>query len=312
MQHFLRFSEPFFADSNAGRLSVAGTVMSKRVLKQLVDQKIVRDWDDPRLYTLIAIRRRGIPPGALLSFVNELGVTTSRSIIQITRFEQSVRRYLEESVPRVMLVLDPVRVVIQDLGDVEGQQLEFPLLPKNPDVGSYKVGVTSTVYIDRSDFREAAHKDFFRLTPGTSVGLLKLPYPIKATSFTKDEATGRVTEIQAVLDKDGGKPKAYIQWVPEGSRKVTVRVHNPLFKSDNPMAAEGGFLNDINPDSETIYPDALINSGFDEVRRRAPWPQVGGGEANGGPETVRFQAMRVAYFVSLFLSYVLEREVISY
>lgn len=281
--------------------------MSKRALKQLVEQKIVRDWDDPRLYTLIAIRRRGVPPGALLSFVNELGVTTSQSVIEIARFEQSVRRYLEETVPRVMLVLDPVPVVIQNLGDLEGQELEFPLLPKDPEKGSYKVRIASTVYIDRSDFRETPHKDFFRLTPGTFVGLLKIPYPIKATSFTKDEATGQITEIQAVIDKEAPKPKAFIQWVPDGSRKVTVRIHNALFKSANPMTAEGGFLKDINPDSETIYQGALVNSGFDEVRRRAPWPQVEGGEDDGGdpeafgPETVRFQAMRVAYFVSHFM-----------
>jgi glutaminyl-tRNA synthetase len=280
--------------------------MSKRALKQLVEQKIVRGWNDPRLYTLIAIRRRGVPPGALLSFINELGVTTSQSVIEIARFEQSVRRYLEETVPRVMLVLDPVPVVIQNIGDLEGQELEFPLLPKNLEKGSYKVRITSTVYIDRSDFRETPHKDFFRLTPGTSVGLLKIPYPIRATSFTKDETTGQITEIQAVIDKDAAKPKAYIQWVPEGSRKVTVRIHNALFKSANPMTAEGGFLKDINPNSETIYTAALVNSGFDEVRRLAPWPEVersedGDDDKDFQPETVRFQAMRVAYFVSHFI-----------
>jgi glutaminyl-tRNA synthetase len=272
--------------------------MSKRALKQLVELKHVRGWDDPRLYTLLAIRRRGVPPGAILSFVNELGVTTSQTIIQIVRFEQSIRRFLETSVPRLMLVLDPVPVVIQDIGDLEGQELEFPLSPKNPEFGSYKLGMTATIYIDRSDFLEVANKDFFRLTPGSAVGLLQVPYPIKATSYTKDETTGRITEIQAVLDKDGTKPKTYIHWVPEGSRAVMVRVHHSLFKSQNPMAVEGGFLNDINPDSETIYSGALINSGFDEVRRRAPWPKQEGDVGSAGPESVRFQAMRVAYFVS--------------
>ncbi|KAB8246745.1 tRNA synthetases class I, catalytic domain-containing protein [Aspergillus flavus] len=279
-----------------GRLNVSGTVMSKRVLRELVEKGHVRGWDDPRLYTLIGIRRRGVPPGAILSFINELGVTTSLSTIQITRFEQSVRRYLETSVPRLMLVLDPVRVVIQDLGDLEGQELVLPFSPKQPEFGSYKLKMTSTVYIDQSDFREVSSKDFFRLSPGQTVGLLQVPHPIKAVSFSKDPATGKVTEIQAVLVKDAPKPKAYIQWVPEGSRKVTVRIHNPLFKSENPMAAEGGFLNDINPDSETVYSEALVNSGFDEVRRRAPWPQAEGEKTQSGPEGVRFQAMRVAYF----------------
>ncbi|KAA8645017.1 hypothetical protein EYZ11_008113 [Aspergillus tanneri] len=279
-----------------GRLNITGTVMSKRVLKELVERGHVRGWDDPRLYTLIGIRRRGVPPGAILSFINELGVTTSQTVIQTARFEQTVRRYLETSVPRLLLVLDPIRVVIQDIGDLEGQELVLPFSPKKPEFGSYKLQMTSSVYIDRSDFREVPSEEFFRLAPGQTVGLLQVPHPIKAVSFSKDPTTGKVTEIQAILVRDGPKPKAFIQWVPEGSCKVTVRVHNPLFKSENPMAAEGGFLGDINPNSETIYPEALVNAGFDEVRRRAPWPQAEGEKTHSGPESVRFQAMRVAYF----------------
>lgn len=283
-----------------GRLNVSGTIMSKRALKKLVEGKFVRDWDDPRLYTLIAIRRRGVPPGALLSFINELGVTTSRTVIQTLRFEQSIRRYLETTVPRLMLVLDPVPVVIEDIDDLEGHQLDIPFSPKDPKMGSHKLRLTKTVYIDRSDFREVDSKDYFRLAPGKTVGLLQIPYPIKATSFSKDGATGRVTEIKAVFDKEGKKPKTYIQWVPEGSRKVEVRVHSQLFKSPDPTAVEGGFLNDINPDSEAVYPEALVESGFEEVRRRAPWPEAKGESKGAGPESVRFQAMRVAYFVSFW------------
>ncbi|KAI0202609.1 glutaminyl-tRNA synthetase [Astrocystis sublimbata] len=281
-----------------GRLNVEGTIMSKRALRKLVESGIVRGWDDPRLYTLIAIRRRGIPPGAILSFINELGVTTALTRIQITRFEQSVRRYLETTVPRLFLVLEPVRVVIQDLDELEGQELEMPL-SKDPAMGSYKVKMTKTVYIDASDFRKEAHKDFFRLAPDTSVGLLQVPHPIKAVSFKEDETTGRVTEITATLDKSGQKPKAYIHWVPEGSRSVTARVYRPLFKSLDPSAVEGGFLADVNPDSETVYSDALINSGFDEIRKTAPWPKRKEEESlPAGPEDVRFQATRVSYFVS--------------
>ena len=272
--------------------------MSKRALKQLVDLKLVRGWDDPRLYTLIAIRRRGIPPGALLSFVNELGVTTARTIIQISRFEQSVRRYLETTVPRLMLVLDPVPVIIQDIGDVEGQELKYPLLPKATESGSYSLRMTSTVYIDRSDFRETPDKDFFRLMPGQAVGLLQVPYPIKVISFTKDESTGQVEEVRAQFDREGRKPKAYIHWVPSGSRAVTARMYKPLFKSPDPLLTDGGFLNDINPTSETVHSEALINQGFDEVRRTAPWPKSEGSTMSSGPADVRFQAMRVGYFVS--------------
>ncbi|KEZ45447.1 Glutaminyl-tRNA synthetase [Scedosporium apiospermum] len=280
-----------------GRLNISGTIMSKRSLNRLVDEKIVRGWDDPRLYTLSGLRRRGVPPGAILSFINELGVTTAKTTIQIPRFEQSVRQYLEMSVPRLMLLLDPVPIVIEDLGDLEGQELDIPFSPKNPKMGSHKLRLTKTVYIDRSDFREVDSPDYFRLAPGKTVGLLQIPYPVKATTFTKDPTTGNVTEIRAVLDKEGKKPKTYIQWVPEGSRKLEVRIHKPLFKSDDPTAVEGGFMADIDRDSETVYPGALVEAGFEEVRRRAPWPEAAG-ESTGhvGPESVRFQAMRVAYF----------------
>ncbi|KAK4112640.1 glutaminyl-tRNA synthetase [Canariomyces notabilis] len=284
-----------------GRLSISGTILSKRKLKEMVDKKIVRGWDDPRLYTLIAVRRRGVPPGAILEFVNELGVTTSNSIIQIARFEQSIRRYLERTVPRLMLVLDPVPVVIEDADEFDGTELTIPFSPKNPAMGDHKIKFTKTVYIDRSDFRAVDSKDYFRLAPGKTVGLLQAPFPIKATSFTKDEATGKVTEIRAVFDRETKKPKTFIQWVPaegSGSRRCEVRVYNPLFKSENPAAAEGGYLNDINPDSEVVYPNAMIESGFDEVKARAPWPEAAGEDklGKGGPESVRFQAMRVAYF----------------
>ncbi|EGX91514.1 glutaminyl-tRNA synthetase [Cordyceps militaris CM01] len=279
-----------------GRLNLTGTVLSKRKILKLVEEKIVRDWDDPRLYTLIAIRRRGVPPGAILEFVNELGVTTNITTIQIHRFEQSIRKYLEKTVPRLMMILDPIPVVIEDAEEIE---IDVPFSPKDPKMGSHKVKFTPTVYIDRSDFREEDSKDYFRLAPGKSVGLLQAPYPIKATSFTKDEATGKVTEVRAVFDKELKKAKTYIQWVgTAGSRKVEARIHNALFKSEKPEDAEGGFLNDLNPESEVIYPDALIESGFDEVKRRAPWPEAAGESelGKGGPESVRFQALRVAYF----------------
>ncbi|KAH7322913.1 glutaminyl-tRNA synthetase [Stachybotrys elegans] len=279
-----------------GRLNLSGTVLSKRKILKLVEGKYVRDWDDPRLYTLIAIRRRGVPPGAILEFVNELGVTTSATTIAIHRFEQSIRKYLERTVPRLMMVLDPVPLVIED---AEAMDIDMPFSPKEPKMGTRKVSFTPTVYIDRSDFREEDSKEFFRLAPGKTVGLLNVPYPVKAVSFTKDEATGKVTEIRGVFDKEVKKAKTYIQWVgSEGTRKVEARIHNPLFKSEKPDDAEGGFLNDINPDSEVIYHDAIIEEAFEEVKRRAPWPEAAGESelGKGGPESVRFQAMRVAYF----------------
>ncbi len=297
-----------------GRLSISGTVLSKRKILKLVESGIVRGWDDPRLYTLIGIKRRGVPPGAILEFVNELGVTTTNSVIDIKRFEQAVRKYLERTVPRLMLVLDPVRVVItgEAADALDGQALTVPFNPKDASVGAHAVTFRKTVYIDRSDFRADGGDDasFFRLAPGRTVGLLHVPHPVRAVSYTAD-AAGRVTEIQAVLETGAGakKPKTYIQWVPPeeaGSRRAEVRVYKPLFRSDNPNEAAGGFLADVDPDSMAVYEGALVESGIDEVQRRAPWPaaageaEAGGNGGNGGttagPESVRFQGIRVAYF----------------
>ena len=118
-----------------GRLNLTGTVLSKRKLNALVTGCYVRGWDDPRLYTLIALRRRGIPPGAILSFVNELGVTKNVTNIEINRFEQTLRSYLEFSVPRLMMVLDPIEVVIDDLPDDHLEMIEQPFAPKDPAFG---------------------------------------------------------------------------------------------------------------------------------------------------------------------------------
>lgn len=218
------------------------------------------------------------------------------SFIDLKRFEQSIQRYLEMTVPRLMLVLDPVPVVIEN---VEELDLDVPFSPKDPAMGSRKARLTKRLYIGRSDFREVNSVDYFRLAPGKTVGLLQVPHPIKAVSFEKDEATGLVKEIRTELDKEGPKPKTYIQWVPDGSPTAEARIQAALFKSDQPGSAPGGFMSDINPDSEAVWPNAMIEAGLEKVRRRAPWPEAEGEKASEvGPESVRFQVMRVAYFVS--------------
>ena len=182
-------------------------MLSKRKIQKLVQDKYVRSWDDPRLYTLPALRRRGIPPGAILSFVNELGVTKATSNIEIKRFETSVRRYLEMTVPRLMLVLDPIKVIIDDLPDDHLEMLDLPF-SKDPAYGVHTVPFTKTVYIERSDFREVDSPDYFRMAPGKPVGLMKVPYPITATTFEKDPESGKVTVVHARYEKpsDGEKP----------------------------------------------------------------------------------------------------------
>jgi len=327
-----------------GRLSVSGTVLSKRKIKELIVQGHVTGYDDPRLYTLPALRRRGIPPGAILAFVNELGVTKASSNIQIKRFETSVRKYLEFTVPRLMLVLDPVKVIIDDLPDDHLEMVELPFA-KDPAIGSREVPFTKVVYIERNDFREVDSPDYFRLAPGKTVGLMKAPYPITATTVQKDPATGIVHTVHAKYERptDGSapkKPKGWIHWVGSSSSRKSpiqarVRIISPLFKSENPASLDN-FLSDINPDSQTYFPNAMIEVGFEEIRRRAPWPAQAGEKAlvkpapkdatsesaagtgleqkttqrsteevaNGDrpqlhmsqPEAVRFQGMRMGYF----------------
>ncbi|KFY70174.1 hypothetical protein V499_09395 [Pseudogymnoascus sp. VKM F-103] len=280
-----------------GRLGISGTVLLKRKILALIESNHVHDWDDPRLYTLIALRRRGVPPEAILGFVNELGVTMAETTIDTNRFEQCIRRYLEVTVPRLMLVLDPIPVVIDNIPEDYIEMVELPF-SKDPASGVHTVPFTRTVYIERSDFRESASKDFFRLAPGTSVGLLKVPYPITATGFETDPETRLVTLVNARYEKpDEGsafkKPKSPV--------KATVRVFNSLFKSDDPNTRPEGFLSDVNPHFEEIFPNAMIETGIEEIKRTAPWPRPREGytEAASGitpPETVRFQGMRIAYF----------------
>lgn len=301
------------AQREYGRLNLTGTIMSKRKIAKLVNDKYVRGWDDPRLFTLVALRRRGIPPGAILHFVAQLGVTTNNSNIQAVRFEASVRKYLEDSTPRLMMVPDPVPVILENLPEDHFEEFDVPFKPGNPEMGSHKVPFTRKFYIDRSDFREEASKDYFRMAPGQSVGLLKVPYNVRVTSFTKDPATGQVTEIRAHYENDVAfkKPKTFIQWIAECPAKNSpvhigeVRLFNQLFKSENPSAHPDGFLADINPDSEQILKTAIIETGFWEVKERSPWKPVSetkedkvleGKEAKGEPESVRFQALRVGYF----------------
>ncbi|KAK6537646.1 hypothetical protein TWF694_011820 [Orbilia ellipsospora] len=291
--------------SEYGRLNLTGTIMSKRKILKLVNEKYVRGWDDPRLYTLVGIRRRGVPPGAILSFVNELGVTTATTHIMTVRFEQSVRRYLEQTVPRLSLILDPVLVTLENLPDDHFEEISVPFKPNDPKMGEHKVPFTNKFYIDRSDFREVDSKDYFRMAPGKSVGLLRVPHTVRVTGFVKDDKTGLVTEIKAHYENDVEfkKPKTYLQWIghaPEkGSPvKLEARLFNQLFLSENPESNPKGFLADINPNSEEIYKDAIIDTGFHEVRKRAPWPAREGEQNDGpvGPESVRFQGLRVGYF----------------
>lgn len=307
------------------RLNLQGTFLSKRKIARLVTNKLVTDWDDPRLYTIIALRRRGIPPGALLKFVSELGVTNSPSTTEIQKFEQSVRSHLEDSAPRLMMLLDPVKLVIENVADDYRVTVDVPLHPKVPAMGTVQTVFEKEVYIEYDDFRPVDSPDYFRLAPGKSVGLFKAPFPVTCTSFTTDPSTGRVTEIRCTMDSSGTakKPKAFIQWV-SASHAIpidSVRYFYPLFKTDPPPA---DFESDVNPNSVVEYTNAVVEPAFyvladkmfteakeaagrrtKEARERmAGQSHVEGDEDEPevkeeslyGVEDVRFQGMRVAYF----------------
>jgi glutaminyl-tRNA synthetase len=311
------------------RLNLQGTFLSKRKVAKLVTGGLVKDWDDPRLYTIVALRRRGIPPGALLSFVADLGVTILNATTEIQKFESVVRRYLEDSAPRLMMILNPIKLVIDNVPDDYRVQVEVPLHPKIPAMGTVTTSFTKEVYIDAEDFREVDSPDYFRLAPGKSVGLFKAPYPVTCTSFSKGP-DGRVSEIRCRLEDDGTakKAKAYIQWVnkPDAIKIDEVRYFHPLFKSDPPPA---DFVSDINESSLEVFTGAVIEPAFYELAKKAvgdarkeseertvkaqkeaaassPATLVGDGADDDAPvmtadslvgmENVRFQGMRLGYF----------------
>ncbi|KAG5648904.1 hypothetical protein DXG03_000253 [Asterophora parasitica] len=310
-----------------GRLNLEGTIMSKRKIHALVTGAHVNGWDDPRLYSLIALRRRGVPPGAIISFVSTLGVSTTASNIEISRFEQTVRQYLEGSAPRLLMVMRPLKVIIENLPEDYLLIVEKPLHPKVPELGTSSIPFTRSLYIEADDFRLEDSKDYFRLAPGKTVGLFGAPYPVTYVSHKTDPTTGEVIEVVVKLENDGAtkKPKAFIQWVaehiPSGSpvRVDETRIFHRLFKSDRPS----GDVTDLQPDSLEVVKGALIETGFWSLAKRsitsarkeaqertekavkntesthtAPGddtPHVTS-EQLVGQECVRFQGLRVAYF----------------
>ena len=266
---------------------------------------IVRGWDDPRLFTLVALRRRGVPPGALKKFVLDLGVTKANSNTAIHVLDSTIRTYLERTVPRLMLVLDPIKVTLTNLEDGYCEERDVPFDPKDKEKGTHKVPFTKVIYIDRDDFRKEADPDFFRLAHDTSVGLLNAEYPIRCTSFTADPATGAVTSIAADYGAHVPAGRARIHWVGESAAhsspiKAEARIFNPLFLTQKPNELDwknGGYYDNVNPENEIVYPNAMIECGFKEIREKAPWPKEEG-EARGSthPSSVRFQGLRTAFF----------------
>ncbi|UBM23490.1 glutamine--tRNA ligase/YqeY domain fusion protein [Pseudomonas sp. p1(2021b)] len=238
------------------RLNLNYTITSKRKLKQLVDEKHVDAWDDPRMSTLSGFRRRGYTPASIRNFCEMIGTNRSDGVVDMSMLEFSIRDDLDRTAPRAMCVLRPLKVVITNYPEGQVEQLELPRHPKE-DMGVRVLPFSRELYIDRDDFMEEPPKGYKRLEPAGEVRL-RGSYVIRADEAIKD-AEGNIVELRCSYDPDtlgknpeGRKVKGVIHWVPaEGSVECEVRLYDRLFRSPNPEKTEegGSFLDNINPNS---------------------------------------------------------------
>ena len=237
------------------RLNLNFTVVSKRKLKQLVDEGVVDGWDDPRMPTISGLRRRGYTPKSIRKFAEEVGVTKRDSIIDVVRLENALRDELNKSSNRVMAVLDPLKVVITNFTEGETENLDAINNPENPNAGSRKIPFSKEIYIEKNDFMEDPPRKFFRLGPGREVRL-RYAYFITCTNVIKDSG-GNIVELHCTYDPktksgsapDGRKVKGTIHWVSaKDAVDAEVRLYDRLFKKSDPDKG-GNFLDALNSDS---------------------------------------------------------------
>ncbi|WP_193158797.1 glutamine--tRNA ligase [Serratia marcescens] len=254
------------------RLNLEYAIMSKRKLHQLVAEKIVEGWDDPRMPTVSGLRRRGYTAASIREFCLRIGVTKQDNNVEMVALESCIRDDLNENAPRAMAVLDPVKIVIENMGDAV-EMVTMPNHPNKPEMGSRDVPFSREIYIDRADFREEANKQYKRLVLGKEVRL-RNAYVIKAERVEKDEA-GEITTIFCSYDAetlskdpaDGRKVKGVIHWVSAAhALPAEIRLYDRLFSVSNPGAAED-FLSTINPES------LVIKHGFVEPSLAAAQPE---------------------------------------
>ena len=267
------------------RLNLTYTVMSKRRLLDLVQDGRVNGWDDPRMPTIVGMRRRGYTPEAIRAFCERIGVAKRENTVDVALLEHAVREDLNKTSPRVMAVLRPVRVVIENYPEGQSEAFEVPNNPDNPEAGTRRVPFTRELYIEGDDFREDPPKKFFRLAPGREVRL-RGAYFVTCTRVIKD-ASGQVSELRCSYDPatrggdapDGRKVKATLHWVSAThALDVEVRLYDRLFSSESPDAA-GDYLADLNPGSLEVLPASKIE------------PSVAGAAAG-----TRYQFERLGYF----------------
>jgi len=245
------------------RLNLTHTILSKRVLTELVRGGHVSGWDDPRMPTLAGLRRRGVPPQALRDFVKRVGVAKANSTVDLAMFDFSVREVLNKSAPRRMAVLRPLKVVIENYPEGEFEELTAANHPDDPAAGSRSIRFGRELYVERDDFMENPPKKFYRLAPGREVRL-RYAYFITCYEAVKN-AAGEVIELRCSYDRktrggnapDGRKVQATLHWVGAADAKpAEVRLYNPLFTSPSPNAAD--FAADLNPDSLEVLREARL------------------------------------------------------
>ncbi len=247
------------------RLNLTYTVMSKRKLAELVQKRLVSGWDDPRMPTLAGLRRRGYTPEAIRAFCERIGVAKTDSLVDVGLLEHGLREDLNRRSPRVMAVLRPLKVVIENFPEGEVRELDAPLNPEDAAAGTRKVPFSRELYVERDDFREEPPKDWFRLAPGREVRL-RYACLIRCTSVVKDDA-GQVVELRCTWDPEswgGGAPdgrvvRGTLHWVSAAHAVAAdARLYDRLFSVENPGTTEGkSFIEEMNPDSLTTVSSCL-------------------------------------------------------
>jgi len=269
------------------RLNLSYTIMSKRKLLELVEKKIVNGWDDPRMPTISGMRRRGYTPEAIRTFCERIGVAKNDSIVDMALLEHCVREDLNERAPRVMAVLRPLRVVIDNYPEGQVEEFDCPYHPKNAAMGSRKVPFARELYIDADDFLENPPKKFYRLAPDREVRL-RYGYFIKCVSVVRNERTGEVIEVHCTYDPetrsgfapDGRKVDATIHWVSAAHAiPAKVRLYDRLFRVADPLAEGADIAENLDPRSLEILRSCQVEPSLTDAKPGS-----------------RFQFERVGYF----------------
>ena len=257
------------------RLNLTYTLLSKRVLTELVRGGHVAGWDDPRMPTIAGLKRRGVPPAAIREFVRRIGVAKANSVVDVGMLEFCIRELLNKTALRRMAVLRPLKVVIENYPEGRTEELEAINHPDDPAAGTRKIAFGRELYIEQDDFMENPPKKFFRLSPGTEVRL-RYAYFIKCREVVKN-AAGEITELRCIYDPatkggnapDGRKVKATMHWLSAaGSVPAEVRIYNPLFLKPNPDATN--FAVDLNPQSLEVLSDARVEPAIAETNSSDP------------------------------------------